>query len=63
MNLISLADLPVTTPVAIAIGVAALVALYFAFKATKFLMKLLLLLAGLLVLGGAVWWYLASRGH
>jgi hypothetical protein len=49
--------LALTQPMAIGIGVAALVFLYLAFKATKVVLKLLLLLAALSALGGAAWWY------
>ena len=47
----------VTTPVAIGIGVAALVLLYLAFKAVKFIVKMLLILAALGAIGLAAWWF------
>lgn len=45
-------------PPAVGIGIAVLVALYLAFKAGKFLFKLLLVLAAL---GLAAWWYFATH--
>lgn len=56
-----LAVLPVTAPVAVGIGVAALVGLYLVFKVGKFVFKLLLVVAVLAAIGGAAWWYWA--GH
>jgi len=56
-----LAALPVTKPAAIGIGVAALVVLYLAFKVTKFAIKMLLLLAALMAIGLAAWWYYAAH--
>lgn len=61
MNVIILAALPVTKPVAVGIGLAALVVLFLAFKAAKFIMKMLLVLAALLALGLAAWWYYAAH--
>jgi hypothetical protein len=58
-----LATFTTTKPVAIGIGVAALVGLYLAFKVGKFVIKMLLLLAALGAIGLAVWWfYTAHRG-
>jgi uncharacterized membrane protein YebE (DUF533 family) len=51
------ATLTVTKPVAVGIGIGALVALYLAFKVGKFIIKMLLLLAVLLAIGLAAWWY------
>jgi hypothetical protein len=56
-----LAVLPVTAPVAVGIGVAALVGLYLAFKVGKFVLKLLLAVVVLAALGLAAWWYLAAH--
>jgi hypothetical protein len=58
MNPIILAALTVTKPVAVGIGIAALVVLFLAFKFGKFILKMLLLLA---VLGLAAWWYYAAH--
>jgi hypothetical protein len=58
MNPIILASLTVTKPVAVGIGIAALVVLYLAFKVGGFIIKMLLLLA---VLGLAAWWYYAAH--
>jgi hypothetical protein len=48
-------------PVAIGIGIAALIGLYLAVKVAKFVLKLVLVLAALLALGLAVWWYYAAH--
>jgi len=56
-----MAALPVTKPAAIGIGIGALVVLYLAFKAGKFIIKMLLLLAALAVLGLAAWWFYAAH--
>lgn len=50
-----------TKPVAVGIGIATLVLLYLGFKAAKFLMKMLLVLAALVAIGLAVWWYYAAH--
>jgi hypothetical protein len=59
MNVIFLAALTVTKPGAVGIGIVALVVLYLAFKFTKSVIKMLVLLAAL---GLAVWWYAAHHG-
>ena len=56
-----LAALTVTKPVAVGIGLAALVVLFLAFKVGKFVMKLLLVLAALMAMGLAAWWYYATH--
>lgn len=56
-----LAALTVTKPVAVGIGLAALVVLFLAFKVGKFVMKLLLLLAALAAIGLAAWWYYSAH--
>jgi hypothetical protein len=61
MKTVILAALPVTKPVAIAIGVGALGVMFLAFKVGKFLMKMVLLLVALAALGMAVWWYYAAH--
>lgn len=61
MNSDLLATFTVTKPVAIGLGVAALVVLYLGFKAVKFMMKLLLLLTALVAIGLAAWWYFAAH--
>jgi hypothetical protein len=61
MNPIFLAVLTVTKPAAVGIGIVALVVLYLAFKVTKFVIKMLLLLAALAALGLAAWWYYAAH--
>jgi hypothetical protein len=48
-------------PVAICIGIAAVVVLYAAFKVGKFIMKIWLMLVALLAIGLAVWWYFAKH--
>ena len=60
MNPIFLAALTVTKPVAVGIGIVALVVLYLVFKISKFVIKMLLL-AALAALGLAAWWYYAAR--
>jgi hypothetical protein len=60
MNPIFLAALTVTKPVAVGIGIVALVVLYLAFKISKFVIKILLL-AALAALGLAAWWYYAAH--
>ena len=52
-----LADFTLTKPVAIGIGVAVLVLLFLAFKAAKFVMKLVLVLAVLGTIALAIWWF------
>ena len=61
MSPIFLAAPTVTKPVAVGLGVAALVLLWLGFKAAKFLMKVLLVLAALVAMGLAVWWYYAAH--
>ena len=56
-----LAALTITKPMAIGIGLSALVVLYLGFKATKFVLKLMLMLAALTALGLAAWWYYNSH--
>ncbi len=56
-----LAASTVSKPVAIGIAVAALVVLYLAFKVTKFVIKILLLLAALGAIGMAVRWYYVAH--
>ena len=56
-NPIFLETLPVTKPTAIGIGIVALVMLYLAFKAGKFVIKMLLVLAALIAIGLAAWAY------
>lgn len=58
---ILLAAFTMTKPVAIGIGVGALVLLYLAFKVAKFVIKLLLAIAALVALGLAAWWYYAAH--
>ena len=48
-------------PVAIGIGIAALVALYVAFKVSKFIMKIVLLLAVSVGISLVVWWYFTKH--
>ncbi len=63
MNLVFLATLTVAKPVAVGIVVAALFALYLAFKVGKFVLKMLLWLAALAAIGLAGWWlYTAHLG-
>ena len=61
MNPALLAALTVTKPVAVGIGIGALIVLYLGFKAAKFILKMLLVLAALLALGLAAWWYYAAH--
>jgi len=61
MNLDLLAALTMTKPVAIGIGVAALVVLFVAFKIGKFVVKVLLVLAALVAIALATWWYYAAH--
>jgi len=61
MSTVFLATFTVTKPVAVGIGVAALIVLFLAFKAVKFIFKILLALAALLAIGLAVWWYLQTH--
>jgi len=61
MNLNLIAAFTVTKPVAVGIGVAAIVVLWLGFKAAKFVIKALLMLAALVALGLATWWYYAAH--
>jgi hypothetical protein len=61
MKTMILAALPVTKPVAIGIGVGALVVMFVALKVGKFLLKMILLLVALAALGLAAWWYFAAH--
>lgn len=56
MSAIILAAAPVTKPIAIGVGVAALVGIYVAFKVGKFLIKSLLLLVVMAAIGLLLWW-------
>ena len=56
-----LATITVTKPAAVGLGLAALVVLYLAFKAAKFVIKMLLVLAALAALGLAAWWFYAAH--
>jgi hypothetical protein len=58
-----LAQAHVTKPVLIGIGVAALVTLFLTYKITKFVTKILLLLAAFTALAAAAWIYLATHAH
>lgn len=58
-----LAALTVTKPMAVGIGIAALVVLYLTFKVGKFVIKMLLVLAALAAIGMAAWaYYTAHHG-
>jgi hypothetical protein len=46
-----------------AIGVGALLVLYFGFKATKFAAKAFLFLIALALLAGAGWWYFVGHAR
>ena len=61
MNSLMLAALAVTEPVALGIGVGALLIIFVAFKVAKFVMKVILMLAALAALGLAVWWLVGAR--
>jgi hypothetical protein len=61
MNPVFFATFTVTKPVAVGIGIAALVVLYLAFKVTKFVIKMLLMFAALLAIGLAAWWYYSAH--
>ncbi|HEU6448828.1 MAG TPA: hypothetical protein VFV23_10375 [Verrucomicrobiae bacterium] len=61
MNAEFFTTIAVTKPVAAGIGVAALVLLYLAFKAVRFFIKIILLLAALAAIGLALWWFLAAH--
>jgi hypothetical protein len=61
MNPVLLAAFTMTKPVAISLGVAAMVGLYLAFKVAKFILKMLLVLAALLAMGLAAWWFFAAH--
>ena len=52
-----LTNVAVTKPVAIGIGIAALIVLYLAFKVTWFILKVMLALAGLAAIGLAACWF------
>jgi len=60
-NPILLAALEVNKPAAVGIGIAALIVLYLAFKVTKAILKMLLVLAALTALGLAAWAYYAAH--
>lgn len=57
----TLAEFTLTKPWIAGIGLAALVILYFTFKAAKFAMKLLLVLVMLGAIALAIWWFYS--GH
>lgn len=61
MNGLMLATVTVTKPVALGIGAAALLVIFVAFKVTKFVMKMILMLAALAALGLAVWWWVGAH--
>lgn len=61
MNPIMLAEFTLTKPWIAGIGLAALVVLYFMFKAAKFVMKMLLIFVVLGAIALAVWWFYS--GH
>ncbi len=61
MHSLMLAALAVTEPVALGIGVAALLAIFVAFKVVKLVMKMILMLAALAALGLTVWWLLGAH--
>ena len=61
MNPVFLAATTMTKPMAIGLGIAAVVVLYLAFKVGKFLLKVLLVLAALAAIGFAVWWFYQAR--
>ncbi|MSU59031.1 MAG: hypothetical protein EXS35_12840 [Pedosphaera sp.] len=60
-NSILLAALAVSKPVAVGIGLAALIGIWLAFKVAKFVIKMLLVLAALTAIGLAVWWYYTAH--
>lgn len=47
----------------VGLAAAALVILFLAFKVTKFVMKLVLLLAAVAALAAAAWFYFGAHGH
>lgn len=56
-----LATFTMTDAVVIGIGFAVLLGLYVAFRIAVFIIHKLLILAALLALGLAVWWYFATH--
>jgi hypothetical protein len=58
-----LAQAQVSKPMFIGIGVAALVILFLAFKVTKFVMKMMLMLVAFAALAGAAWFYFSTHAH
>jgi hypothetical protein len=60
-NLLLLAQAQVSKPMLIGIGIAALVILFLAFKVTKFVIKMVLLLAAFAALAAAAWYYFGAR--
>lgn len=62
-TLLLLAQAQVSRPPLIGVGLAALVILFLAFKVTKFVMKMVLLLAALAALAAAAWFYFGAHGH
>ena len=61
MNETFLAAITATKPVAVGLGIAALMVGFLGFKAAKFVIKMLLLLAALVAMGLAAWWYYAAH--
>ena len=56
-----LATFTTTDAIAIGIGVVVLIGCYIAFRIAEFIIHKLLILAVLLALGLAAWWYYASH--
>ena len=61
MKTVLLATFTQTDAVIIGIGVAMLIGLYLAFRVVEFVLHKLLILAALLALGLAAWWYYATH--
>ena len=62
-NFFLLAQAQVSKPMLLGIGLAALVILFLAFKVTKFVMKMVMLLAAFAALAAAAWYYFAIHAH
>jgi hypothetical protein len=62
-NLFLLAQAQLSKPLLAGLAVGALVVLFLAFKVTKFVMKMVLLMAAVATLAAAAWFYFVTHGH
>ena len=62
VNLFLLGQTQAGKPALLGLGIAALVVLFLAFKVTRLVLKMILMLAVLAAVAGAAWYYLGARG-